>query len=57
MTKGVALVFIFLNLYSRFFEYLWEGMHKALFFAILAVSFWLLGTKAEKIYQLKLPKS
>lgn len=57
MTKGVALVFIFLNLYSRFFEYLWEGMHKALFFAILAVSFWLLGTKAEKIYQLKLPKA
>lgn len=51
IAKGVALAFLFINLYTRFFEYLWEGMHKALFFAILAVSFWLLGTQAEKLYQ------
>jgi hypothetical protein len=53
MTRGFGLTFIFLNLYTRFFEFFWEGTHKAIFFAILAASFWLLGSKAEKIWQLQ----
>lgn len=52
MTRGFGLTFIFINLYTRFFEYFWEGTHKAIFFALLALSFWYLGTRAEKIWQL-----
>lgn len=33
--------------YSQFFLFLWEPLHPALFFAIMGVSFWLLGRKAE----------
>tara|TARA_B110000008_G_scaffold275438_1_gene312901 strand:- start:2258 stop:3325 length:1068 start_codon:yes stop_codon:yes gene_type:complete len=57
MTRGFGLTFIFINLYTRFFEYFWEDTHKAIFFALLALSFWYLGTKAEKIWQLCLVKN
>ncbi len=57
MTRGFGLTFIFINLYTRFFEYFWEGTHKAIFFALLALSFWYLGSKAEKIWQLSLVKN
>lgn len=52
MTRGFGITFIFINLYTRFFEYFWEDIHQALFFALLAISFWFLGTKAEKIWHL-----
>jgi hypothetical protein len=52
MTRGFGITFIFINLYTRFFEYFWEGTHKAIFFAILAISFWYLGSRAEKIWHL-----
>jgi len=57
MTKGFGLTFLFINLYTRFFEYFWDSLHKAIFFAILACSFWLLGSKAEKIWHLGERKS
>ena len=52
MTRGFGLTFLFINLYTRFFEYFWEGLHKAIFFALLAVSFWYLGSRAERIWNL-----
>ncbi|USD61984.1 hypothetical protein J4N45_08515 [Vibrio sp. SCSIO 43140] len=52
LNRGFGLIFIFVNLYTRFIEYFWEGTHKALFFAVLAASFWLFGTRAEQIYRL-----
>ncbi len=52
MTKGFGLTFLFINLYTRFFEYFWDGLHKAIFFGLLALSFWLLGSRAEKIWRL-----
>ena len=52
MTKGFGITFLFINLYTRFFEFFWDATHKAIFFAILAISFWLLGSKAEKIWHL-----
>lgn len=52
MTKGFGLTFLLINLYTRFFEYFWDALHKALFFAILALSFWLLGSRAERIWRL-----
>lgn len=51
-TKGFGITFLFINLYTRFFEYFWNATHKAIFFGILAISFWILGTKAEKIWYL-----
>ena len=52
MTRGFGITFIFINLYTRYFEYFWEGTHKAIFFAIIAISFWYLGSRAEKIWHL-----
>ena len=54
MTKVFGLAFIFINLYTRFFECFWEPLHKAIFFAILAASFWYIGSKAEKIWRLSM---
>ncbi len=51
--RGFGLTFLGINLYTRFFEYFWDTVHKAVFFAALAVSFWLLGTKSEKIWNLR----
>ena len=48
--RGFGLTFLFINLYTRFFEYFWESIHKAVFFAVLAVSFWYLGSRAETIW-------
>lgn len=50
--RGFGLTFLFINLYTRYFEYFWDSLHKAAFFAVLAVSFWYLGSKAETIWQL-----
>jgi hypothetical protein len=48
--RGFGLTFLFINLYTRFFEYFWDSIHKAAFFAVLAVSFWYLGSRAEAIW-------
>ena len=53
MTRGFGITLLFINLYTRFFEYFWDNLHKAIFFAILAVSFWYLGSRAEKIWNLR----
>ena len=52
MTRGFGITFLFINLYTRFFEYFWNNTHKAIFFALLAVSFWYLGSRAEKIWNI-----
>ena len=52
ITKGFGLTFLFINLYTRFFELFWNSINKAVFFALLGLSFWYLGTKAEKIWNL-----
>ena len=48
--RGFGLTFLFINLYTRFFEYFWHSIHKAVFFAVLALSFWYLGSRAELIW-------
>ena len=45
-----GIVFLLLGLYTRYVEYLWSTLHLAAFFSILAVSFWLIGSKAESIW-------
>ena len=50
--RGFGLTFLFINLYTRFFEYFWDSIHKAAFFVVLAISFWYLGSKAEAIWHI-----
>lgn len=52
VTRGFGLTFLFINLYTRFFEYFWDTTHKAIFFALLAASFWYLGSHAERIWRM-----
>ena len=47
--KRFGIVFICLLLYTKFFEYFWDQMHKAVFFIILGISFILLA-KAVRWY-------
>jgi len=44
----MALLFLLLNLYTRYFEYFWDVTNKGIFFTILALSFWLIGKKLEQ---------
>ncbi|MVT08866.1 hypothetical protein [Chitinophaga tropicalis] len=48
MVRDMAVLFLLLDMYTRYFEYLWDRTHKGLFFAILALSFWWLGKLLEK---------
>ena len=52
LLRGFGLTFLFINLYTRFFEYFWGPLNKSVFFALLGVSLWLLARKAEKIWLL-----
>lgn len=50
--RGFGITFLFINLYTKFFEYFWNATHKAIFFAILGASLWYIGSKAEKIWNI-----
>ena len=52
LLRGFGLTFLFINLYTRFFEYFWETLDKAIFFGIIGLSLWFLARKAEKIWLL-----
>jgi hypothetical protein len=52
ISRGFGITFLGINLYTRYFEYFWDNMHKAIFFALLAASFWYLGTHAERLWNL-----
>jgi hypothetical protein len=47
---GFGLTFFWINLYTRYFEFFWDGLHKAVFFAVLGLSFWWLGSRAESLW-------
>lgn len=46
--RDMCLVFFLLNIYTRYFEYFWDRTNKGIFFALLALSFWFVGKKAEQ---------
>lgn len=50
IAREFGITFVLINLYTRYFEYLWDNLNRALFFALLALSFWIIGRKAEKIW-------
>lgn len=53
IAREFGITFLIIFIYTKYFEYFWEHTNKALFFAILAASFWLVGRKAEKIWNLR----
>ena len=55
--RGYGLVFLLINIYTRFFELFWDGLHKGIFFGILGMSLWFLASRAEKIWQVLEPNS
>lgn len=56
IAREFGITFLFLNLYTRYFEYFWDSWHKALFFCVLATSFWFIGRRAEKIWNVEFLK-
>lgn len=53
IAREFGITFLLIFIYTKYFEYFWEHTNRALFFAILALSFWVIGRKAEKIWNLK----
>jgi hypothetical protein len=56
IAREFGIIFLLINIYTRYFEYLWNVTDKAIFFTILGLSFWLIGRKAEKIWNLEFLK-
>ncbi|MBE2288791.1 MAG: DUF2157 domain-containing protein [Chitinophagaceae bacterium] len=46
--RDFGVLFLLINLYTRYFEYFWDAMNKGVFFLILAVTFGLLGRWLER---------
>jgi hypothetical protein len=55
ISHGFGVTFLFVNLFTRYFEYFWDTLHKALFFAVLAATFWVLGNWAQRIWTMGRP--
>lgn len=53
IAREFGITFLIIFLYTKYFEYFWNNTNMAVFFTILAASFWLIGRKAEKIWNLK----
>jgi hypothetical protein len=53
IAREFGITFLLIFLYTKYFEYFWDTTNHAIFFSILALSFWLVGRKAEKIWNLK----
>lgn len=53
IAREFGITFLIIFLYTKYFEYFWTSTNMAVFFSILAASFWLIGRKAEKIWNLK----
>lgn len=50
IAREFGITFLLIYIYTQYFEYFWDHTNKTLFFAILGVSFWLIGRKAERIW-------
>ena len=57
ITRNFGMTFLLINLYTRYFEFFWDSTNKAIFFAILAISFWFIALRAEQIYSLRIFQS
>ena len=51
-SRSYGVTFLFINLYTKYFEFFWEVSHKAIFFLILSITFGAIGKNAERIWSL-----
>lgn len=56
VAREFGITFLIILIYTKYFEYFWENTNKSVFFAVLAVSFWIVGRKAEKIWNVNSSK-
>lgn len=49
ITRGFGCTFLLINLYTQYFSYCYHLLPKAVFFLILAISFWALGHYSETL--------
>jgi uncharacterized membrane protein len=47
-----GIFFLLLNIYTRYFEFFWDSANKAIFFAVLGASLWIIGIKAQRIWNM-----
>jgi len=48
IAKDFGIIFLLINLYTRYFEYFWDSMNKGIFFLVLAITFGFLGWWLER---------
>lgn len=48
MARDFGVIFLLINLYTRYFEYFWDSMNKGIFFLILAITFGIVGRWLER---------
>ncbi len=53
IAREFGITFLLIFIYTKYFEYFWDHTNKTLFFAILGASFWVIGRKAEKIWNFR----
>jgi len=46
--RDLGVLFLLINLYTRYFEYFWDTMNKGIFFLVLAITFGFLGWWLER---------
>lgn len=51
IAREFGITFLLIFIYTKYFEYFWDHTNKTLFFSVLGLSFWLIGSKAEKIWR------
>ncbi len=56
IAREFGITFLLIFIYTKYFEYLWQHLDRTLFFSILGISFWLIGRKAEKIWNVNTKK-
>jgi len=48
LARDFGLLFLLINLYTRYFEYFWDTMNKGIFFLVLAITFGFVGWWLER---------
>lgn len=48
LARDLGMLFLLINLYTRYFEYFWDSMNKGVFFLLLAITFGILGWWLER---------
>ena len=48
LARDFGVLFLLINLYTRYFEYFWDSMNKGIFFLVLAITFGLVGWLLER---------